>query len=265
MLYLKLVLTPLFIAGATLVGRRYGPTASGWLVGLPLTAGPVALFLALEQGTGFASHAAQATLLGPISVALFVLTYCWCSLRLNWPGCWLCSWSVFFVVTFIFNQFSVQVPVAFIVVIGFLLLALLLLPKQQEAEAKPIQPTPSWDLVGRMLTATVMVVLFSSMAQMLGPRLSGLLVPLPLFSTILGIFTHRFQGAAAARSLLRGVVVGTFAYEVFFLIITTRVEPCGIPLAFSLALLGALLTQGCTLWILRGMPQPFFHRTRSDL
>ncbi len=263
MLVLKLLLTPLFIAGATLAGRKYGPIASGWLVGLPLTAGPVALFLALEQGTLFASRAAQSTLLGPISVATYVLAYCWCSLRSGWFVCWLCSWSVFFVVTAIFNQLSVPVPVAFFAVVGFLLVALLMLPREQEIVDKPSQVAPQWDLAGRMLAATVMVVLLTGSAQSLGPRLSGLLSPLPLFSTILVLFTHHLQGGTAARSLLRGVVIGSFAYEVFFLIVTVLVEPRGILIAFSLALLGALLTQGCTLWILRGMPRPFSCRTKG--
>jgi len=56
-LALKLVLTPALIAVATLVGRRFGPSISGWLVGLPFTSGPVSLFLALEQGTTFAAAA----------------------------------------------------------------------------------------------------------------------------------------------------------------------------------------------------------------
>ena len=63
MLLLKLILTPLLLGGVTLAGRKFGPTVSGWLVGLPLTSGPVSFFLALEQGTKFAAHAAQGTLM----------------------------------------------------------------------------------------------------------------------------------------------------------------------------------------------------------
>src|SRR6202162_5346542 len=81
MLLLKLILTPLLLGGVTLAGRKFGPTVSGWLVGLPLTSGPVAFFLALEQGTTFAAHAALGTMLGVISLATFCLAYCWLSLR----------------------------------------------------------------------------------------------------------------------------------------------------------------------------------------
>jgi hypothetical protein len=48
-LALKLVLTPTLIGATSLAGRKWGAAVSGWLVGLPLTSGPVALFLALEM------------------------------------------------------------------------------------------------------------------------------------------------------------------------------------------------------------------------
>ena len=72
-LALKLVLTPALIALASLAGRRWGPAVSGWLVGLPLTSGPVTFFLALNQGLAFAAAAAVGTLAGTISQAAFCL------------------------------------------------------------------------------------------------------------------------------------------------------------------------------------------------
>ena len=71
MLLLKLILTPLLIGMASVAGRRWGPVVSGWLIGLPLTSAPVALFLAFEQGTTFASRVAQGTLMGLFSQAAF--------------------------------------------------------------------------------------------------------------------------------------------------------------------------------------------------
>ncbi|MEO5965621.1 MAG: hypothetical protein ABIR11_09160 [Candidatus Limnocylindrales bacterium] len=59
----KLVLTPLFVASTSLAGRRWGPALSGWLVALPLTSGPIALFIAIEAGTDVARQAAGGSLL----------------------------------------------------------------------------------------------------------------------------------------------------------------------------------------------------------
>jgi len=44
------VLTPLFIAGVSPARRKWGSAVAGTLAGLPLTSGPVSVFLALGQG-----------------------------------------------------------------------------------------------------------------------------------------------------------------------------------------------------------------------
>jgi hypothetical protein len=248
LLALKLILTPLFVGGATLVARRFGPRVGGWLVALPLTSGPVTFYLTLEQGTGFAARAAQATLLGQISFAAFCLTYRWLSLRSGWLGSWFGSWSAFFILTFVLQQVSLPLPLAFISVMGVLLLTLLLLPDPQDQIVKTSHP--AWDLPGRILVATAFVLLLTGTAAFLGPRLSGLLLPLPIYATVIAIFTHHTYGAAAAWQVLRGVVVGSFAYALFFLLIATLIESRGILVAFGCAIAGALLIQGCSLWLM---------------
>src|SRR5205814_9922072 len=85
-LALKLVLTPAPIAVATLVGRRFGPSISGWLVGLPFTSGPVSLFLALEQGTSFAAAAAAGSIGGVAASAVFAVAYAALARHFAWPA-----------------------------------------------------------------------------------------------------------------------------------------------------------------------------------
>src|SRR5467141_2414760 len=82
----KLVLTPALIAAATLVGRRFGPSISGWLVGLPFTSGPVSLFLTLEQGTSFAAAAAAGSIGGVAASAIFAVAYAAMARRFGWPA-----------------------------------------------------------------------------------------------------------------------------------------------------------------------------------
>jgi hypothetical protein len=47
-LVLKLILAPVIIGSASLAGRKWGPAVSGWIVGMPLTSGPVIFFVALS-------------------------------------------------------------------------------------------------------------------------------------------------------------------------------------------------------------------------
>ncbi|MBV9709900.1 MAG: hypothetical protein JO011_03160 [Ktedonobacteraceae bacterium] len=249
MLAIKLLLTPALIGMVTLMGRRWGPAISGWFVGLPLTSGPITLYLALAQGTTFAAHAAEGTLLGLISVACFCLIYSWVSLRVGWLGSLLVSWCGFFVVTFVLEQFSLPLIVAFIGVVIFLAIALKLFPVHQKQATETF--SLQWEVLLRMVTATAFVLALTEFSSLLGPQLSGLLTPFPIFATILGTFTHSIQGSAAASRLLRGVVIGTFTFAVFFLIIATTIEREGIAVAFSIAVLASLLLHGCSLWFLR--------------
>lgn len=249
MLVLKLLLTPLFVGLISLASRRWGTQVSGWLVGLPLTSAPITLFLAIEQGTAFASHVAQSILMGLISQAVFCMTYAWLSFRVNWVNSWLISWSMFFAITVVFEWILIPFPLSFASVIIFLFLLLLWWPEQpgQVSEVKG----PAWEIAGRMAVATSFVLGLTSVARMLGPRLSGLLSPLPIFATVFAIFTHRFQGAASARQVLHGVVVSSFACAVFFLFVVEFVQRWSIVATFSVATLCALLTQGWMIWFLK--------------
>ncbi len=75
LLLLKLTITPAVIALATVVARRFGPAVGGWLIGLPFTNGPVALFLTLEHGPRFTAHVARGFIAGISGEVAFVLAY----------------------------------------------------------------------------------------------------------------------------------------------------------------------------------------------
>jgi len=247
MLIFKLLLTPTLIALVSVASRRWGPAVSGWLVGLPLTSAPVVLFLALDHGSTFAGYAAQGTLLGLISVGAFCLSYSWLSMHLNWAGSILIGWIVFFIVTAILEQFSIPLFLAFVSVISTLVIVLLLLPRQQSVV--PIVQPPRWEILLRMIVATAFLLVLTSIADLLGPQLSGLLTPFPMYASILAVFTHHFQNGTAACRLLRGVVVGSFTFAIFFLLVAILIERWGIVAAFGVAILVALLVHGGSLFV----------------
>lgn len=247
-LTLKLFLAPMLIGLVSIASRRWGPGVGGWLVGLPLTSAPVILFLAIDQGTAFASSAAQNTMLGIMSVASFCLVYCWFSFRFGCSICILAGWGAFFAFTFILEGTALPLSLSFVGVIAFLALVLILMPKNQ-MKGITINP-PLWDTPLRMLVATAFVLVLTGTAAILGPQLSGLLTPFPMFATVLGVFTHRFQGASSARRLLHGVVAGSFTFAIFFLFISLLVNRWNIAFAFGLAILAAMVIHGTSLYLM---------------
>lgn len=249
MLLLKLVLTPLLTGLVSFAGRRWGPVVSGWLVGLPLTSGPIALFLALELGNTFAAKAAQGSLAGLISLAAFCLIYNWLSFHIHWLACMSLGWCAFFVVTFFLQFLVVPLLITFVGVLSCLALTLRFSHEKQH-DVPSVKPV-AWDIPLRMIVATMFVLTLTGFANLLGPRLSGLLAPFPIYATILAVFTHSMLGAYLARRLLRGVITGAFSFAVFFLTIAELVVPLGIGVAFSLATLFTLLLHGLSFYLLR--------------
>jgi len=254
-LILKLVVTPALIGAASLAGRRWGAAVGGWLVGIPFTSAPIALFLALDHGTSFAASASVGMLLGTISQAIFCLAYSWSASR-GVP--WLASFGFgcvgFAASTVVLHLLSVPLVPASLATLLALVVVLLLVPrtpdKSEESEG-PATSSPRWDIPARMVVATVFVVLLTAVAPLLGPYLSGLLSPFPLFGAVLVVFVHRSEGATSAMKLLGGFLFGLFAPAGFFVALSALIEPLGIGLGFAAATATALVAQGLTLLMLR--------------
>src|SRR5437588_10555263 len=108
----------------------------------------------------------------------------------------LVGWIAFFALTIILEGIVLPLLLSFMTVITYLALILKVMP---DSQGKDITITPpSWDTPLRMLVATAFVLGLTGAAAILGPQLSGLLAPFPMFTTILAVFTHHFQGANVA-------------------------------------------------------------------
>lgn len=258
----KLVLTPALIAVATVVGRRFGPSISGWLVGLPFTSGPVSLFLALEQGTSFAAAAAAGSIGGVAASALFAVAYAAMARRSAWPAS-LTVASVAFAVGVIGLRalpLDSGLPLPLLALyaggVAAAMIGIRLIPPPRGLEEAP-EP-PRWDLPVRMVVATVLVIVITGAAPLLGPKLSGLVTTYPVYAGVLAVFAHAQRGGAAATQVVRGLCYGIIAFATFFLAIGALVDRAGTLPAFATAAAGAIVVQALTLTRVRtkGSPLP---------
>lgn len=252
-LLLKLVVTPLLVAGATVVGRRWGDTLSGWLVGLPFTSGPVIFFLALDQGARFAATASLGVVLGVTSQAVFALAYVYLGGRRSWMLGALAGTIAYALVTASFNASHLSAVLEPLVVFASLVVSIALMPRRAGEADTPGGPGFN-DLPLRIVVATALVVGLTAVAPALGPRLSGLLSPFPLYAGILAVFAQRRGGFSAALAVWRGLLFGLFAFLGFFSVLAATLVETGIVLSFTLAIAAALAIEGATLLVLRRRP-----------
>lgn len=140
-LILKLVLAPVIIGSASLAGRKWGPAVSGWVVGLPLTSGPVAFILAISHDTAFAFGAVRGTLSGGFSLIAFCLTYAWLARKFNWVMTTLGSLFIFAGMTMLLQNIDIPFLPLFFAIVLVILIGLWLMPKQDELELSQSMPS----------------------------------------------------------------------------------------------------------------------------
>jgi len=249
-LALKLMLAPLIIGGASLAGRRWGPAVSGWLIGLPLTSGPVIFFVAIGNDKAFAAAAVLGTISGGLSLVAFCLVYAWLALRFRWPVAIIGSLVCFAGVTLLMQNFVLPIAVIFPLVVLAIAAGLWLMPKGTQLASKDSSPG-KWDLPARILIGTTFILGLTGSALFIGPRLTGLLSTIPLYTAILTIFAQRLQGSAGAASVLRGLLYGLFGFAGFYLVLALLLPGFALGLSFIAAILATLVIQGLSFLVLR--------------
>jgi hypothetical protein len=260
---LKLLLTPALIAAASLAGRRWGPAIGGWLVGLPFTSAPVALIVTLTHGTRFGSAVAVGILAGTASQVGFAAAYAWSARRLRWPLAFGCGCAGFGACTVLFEPLPLALLPTLLLALAALGTGLLVLPRPDPDRTRTAAAYPAWDLPARMVAATILVAVLTTIAPALGPHLTGLLTPFPLYAAVLTVFSHRQHGPEAGIGVLRGLLLGLFAFGAFFTVLAALLVPAGPALGFVGALAAALSVQGASLLVLRSRSRRSLRSSRD--
>jgi O-antigen/teichoic acid export membrane protein len=128
-------------------------------------------------------------------------------------------------------------------------IALALMPRRTEIASSA--RLPAWDIPARMIVATAFVLALTAAAPALGAHLTGLLAPFPVYAAVLTVFAHRLQGSTSARGVLRGLLLGLFAFVGFFAVLAALLGRIGLAVAFGAATAVALGCQGVSLVLIR--------------
>ena len=244
----KLILPPLLILAASLAGRRWGDAIGGWLVGLPLTSGPVAAFLAIQYGADFAALATNGSLIGAASQAAFSLAYA--RLAARGAGLALAAGAVgYFCAALALEAAPLPHWAFFLVALFALTLALWLIPHRETVRAGV--GAPWWDLPARMIVATTLVVALTAAAAFVGPKAAGAIASFPVFGAILTLFAHQAKGPVMASQVLRGMLLALFGFAAFFFLLGWLLPTAGILTAFVVATSSTFAAQAAALRLLR--------------
>jgi hypothetical protein len=234
---LKLLLMPPLIGGVTLAARRWGAGVGGWLGGFPWVAGPISVFLAVEQGPAFAAASTVGALAGSVGTLCFAFVYASVAQRVGWLPSVLLSYAAYFSVAAGSQYVPLTLPLAFVLNLSALSLILWKFPRP----AVPLvaAPPPTFDIPLRMAVATLFVVVLTQVAQVLGADWSGLLTPFPILTSTLAVFTHIQQGPAQSARMVRGILTAGYGFATFLALVGYLLPRWGVSLAYGTAIVVA--------------------------
>jgi hypothetical protein len=248
LLIVKLALTPTLLLAASLVVRRWGEAVGGFMVGLPLTSGPVSVFLALEHGPAFAAQATAGSLVATIAQAAFCVVYCRLARR-GWPTALAGACATFAAVAGFLQWIAPPETLLMLVAVLSTALALNLVPNVVARTAR-FDP-PWWDLPSRMVLITGLVVGVTLLADYVGARASGVLASFPFLVIILTVFAHRMNGPLAAQQVIRGMLTGLLGFASFFYVLSLTLTRWDLYSAYGAAILCTLAIQAFSLYRMR--------------
>ena len=247
---LKIALPPVLVAMISLVARWWGPTIGGLLMGLPWMTGPVLVFLALDKGVPFAVEACTGVELGVICVAAFMLAYGAASTIMRWPASVAAGAAAFGASALAMKDVALTLPEAAVAASASLVFAYLVLPRPRAPAVTAALPW--WDIPARMLSTVVLVGAILLSADVLGPRLSGIVSTYPTMVTVISAFTHHQWGRDAVRGLLRGLALSLLVFVVFFLVVGACMPTLGLAMSFAIAAALVLAIHAVLLVSMRG-------------
>lgn len=239
-LILKLCIVPLFIGLITLAGRKWGSGVAGLMGAFPVVAGPIIIFIALEQGPEFATLTSVSAIAATACLMVFGLVYSWSCIRYSWSIALLIALSTWFLSAFVLAKCSLGFEASLVIAIGSLLMTPYLLPK-----IKAIAPpkTKLHDLPWRMLVGALLTISVTTLAALLGETWSGILAVFPVIGLVLAVFTHNTLGPAHVTQVYRGMVKGFYSFTAFFVTLSLLLPITSILIATIASVISAILAQ----------------------
>lgn len=241
MLLLKLTLVPIIILLVSLASRYWGAFIGGLLAGLPLVAAPITLLLAIEFGQEFAIESAGSTLLGVIALSCFCFVYAWSATQFNWMFSLIISLIVYFFTALAVSEVTLNAILACGIVLLVVFLLRSNLPKFDIDRSDIF--ISNYEIIVRMLASAILVLLVTSLANILGARLSGVLAVFPVAATVLAVFTHKYCGENQVALLLKGLMLGTFSLVLFYFSLILLSQELSFYFSFVVSLVIVIIFQ----------------------
>ena len=244
-LIVKMVVTAAFLLAATITAERAGPLVGGLVATLPISAGPVYIFLALDHDAHFIAQSALGSLVTNAYNVMFAVAYALLAQKRSLVvsfGAAITVWLALVWMGAAVRWTNVSAVAFNVVVIG----SSLWLSASLRHAPMPRVRTRWYDLALRATMVALLVGVVVTLSFRIGATASGNLAVFPIVLSSIMIILHHRVGGPATAAVMANAVVGLGGFAIAVLVLNLTAETLGSPLALALALLVSL---GCNLMI----------------
>jgi hypothetical protein len=226
-LVVKMLTAAVIVVSASMIAERTGPLMAAMVATLPISAGPVYFFLALEHDDAFIAEAALASMGANVATASFSLAYIFAAQRLGMvpslalgflahaPTIALFRWWQPGFTTML-GVLIVLFPLAHLGVRGLL---------RARSLAPPLKDPRIIAL--RALFVALLVAAITTLSHAIGGNWTGLFATFPVVLSSLILFLHgRIGGPAMAAVIARGML-GLMGFGAALAAVHLLAEPMG--------------------------------------
>lgn len=234
-LIVKMAVTAAFLLAATITAERAGPLIGGLVATLPISAGPVYAFLALDHGASFIAQAALGSLGTNVINVMFAVTYTLlaqkASLAVSLGGAYL-LWCA---LTFVMG--TVHWSLVEAIAINAVVIGLSMWVVHSFRHVRVLSVPPRWyDLVLRAAMVATLVGVVVTLSFTIGPTLSGSFAVFPIVLTSIMLILHRRIGGPATAAIMANTIVGFGGFALALVALHLSAVRFGAPLGLLLAL-----------------------------
>jgi len=235
----KMAITAGFVLAATVTAERVGPLVGGLVSTLPIGAGPVYVFLALEHDAQFIASSAVASLAINAVNAVFATVYALLaqrrSLAVALPG-GLLVWTILALSVY---EMSWTLLSAFFMNVVVLASCLALVRPLRHVTMPPVR-TRWYDLALRALMVATLVGLTVGLSFRIGATGSGVFAVFPVVLINVMLILHSRVGGKPAAAVLANAPLGLVGFAFACMVLHFTAALLALPVALSLALVTSL-------------------------
>lgn len=244
-LIVKMAITAGFVLAATMTAERAGPLVGGLVATLPISAGPVYIFLALDHGAHFIGESALGSLVSNGINIMFALTYALLAQKRSLVVSLSGAFAVWIALSWLTGLVSWTLPAAIVFNAAVLALALWLSASLRHVRSPQVKAR--WhDLVMRAAMVALLVGIVVTLSYHIGPVASGNLAVFPIVLSSIILILHRRVGGPATAAVIANAVIGLGGFAVACITLNLTADWLGAVLALALTL---AVSVGCNLLV----------------